>query len=173
MAIPIQGLWHATEDLPLLLSLSSEQVGNCPINPQNMKSPAPKRVNQPFNPPKTNNYISWFEIPAQNIHRAISFYDQIYDIEMEIVEMNGYSMAFFPAVNGIGGAVIAGEGCYPSDRGPILYLNAGNDLNKMLEKVDAAGGRVLMGKTLINKESGYFALFLDTEGNKLALHSHS
>lgn len=138
-----------------------------------MKSPAPKRVNQPFSAPSTQNYVSWFEIPAQNIHRAVAFYNQLYNIEMEVVEMNGYSMAFFPAVNGIGGAVISGEGCYPSDRGPILYLNAGDDLNDMLGKVDDAGGRVLMGKTLINEESGYFALFLDTEGNKFALHSHS
>lgn len=136
-----------------------------------MKSPAPKRVNQSFSQPTTDNYISWFEIPAQNIHRAVAFYNQIYNIEMEIVEMNGYAMAFFPAVGGVSGAVIAGEGCYPSDRGPIIYLNAGDDLNLMLGRVESGGGRVLMQKTPINDESGCFALFLDSEGNKLALHS--
>jgi predicted enzyme related to lactoylglutathione lyase len=90
---------------------------------------------------------------------------------METLQMNGYSMAFFPADKGIGGAVVAGEGCVPGQAGPLVYLNGGKDLNAVLGKVNEAGGRVVMSKTLINKESGYFAIFIDTEGNRLALHS--
>lgn len=80
-------------------------------------------------------------------------------------------MAFLPAKNGIGGAIVAGEGCTPNTTGPLLYLNGGKDLNQVLSKIESAGGRIIMGKTLINDAVGYFALFMDTEGNRLALHS--
>ena len=85
--------------------------------------------------------------------------------------MGGYSMAYFPTTSGIGGAIISGEGSVPCDKGPLLYLNGGNDLGLVLSRVSDAGGRVLMQKQLINEESGYFALFIDSEGNRLALHS--
>lgn len=122
---------------------------------------------------KLKNYINWFEIPALNLQRAATFYNYIYNIEMETTEMNGYAMAFFPVDNGVGGAVVTGQGCSPSETGTLVYLNGGKDLNVVLEKVEPAGGRVVMGKTLINDQAGYFAIFIDTEGNKLALHSAS
>lgn len=118
-----------------------------------------------------NDYVSWFEIPALNFQQAVSFYNLIYEIEMKKIDNNGYKMAFFPVKNGIGGAVVSGPGSFPSDTGTLVYLNGGDDLNNVLGKVEMAGGRVVMTKTLINEESGYFAIFIDTEGNKLALHS--
>lgn len=118
------------------------------------------------------NYISWFEIPAYNFERATAFYNHIYDVQMETSESNGYQMGYFPAKTGIGGAVVCGEGCVPSSTGPLLYLNGGNDLSDVLSKIDDAGGRVIMNKTFISEEAGYFALFVDTEGNRLALHSN-
>ena len=120
---------------------------------------------------KLVNFVNWFEIPALNLNRAVSFYNTIYDIKMNVMDMNGYSMAFFPADKGVGGAVVAGEGCTPSEIGTLVYLNGGKDLSKVLERVTGAGGRVVMEKTLINDDIGYFAVFIDTEGNKLALHS--
>ncbi|PZX54964.1 hypothetical protein LV85_01305 [Algoriphagus chordae] len=120
---------------------------------------------------KLRHYVSWFEIPALDILRAVDFYNFIYCIEMETTESNGYAMAFFPADNGIGGAIVVGEGSVPSETGPLIYLNAGKDLAPVLGRIEEAGGRVIMGKTLISEDAGYFALFIDTEGNKLALHS--
>ncbi|MFT5617336.1 MAG: putative enzyme related to lactoylglutathione lyase [Arenicella sp.] len=117
------------------------------------------------------NYISWFEIPALNIQRATAFYNQIYQINMEVVESNGYSMAVFPTDSGIGGAVVMGLGSTPSEFGSLVYLNAGNDLTAVLNRIEAAGGRIVMPKTMISEDVGFFALFIDTEGNKLALHS--
>ena len=120
---------------------------------------------------KIKNFINWFEIPVLNLQRASSFYNHIYGIKMDINEMNEYSMALFPAENGIGGALVMGHGCSPSETGTLIYLNGGNDLNAVLNKVEEAGGRVIMEKTKINDDAGYFALFIDTEGNKLALNS--
>ncbi len=122
-------------------------------------------------PLNLKHFINWFDIPAYNFERAMAFYNAIYIIEMEFTEVNGYSMAFFPAKAGIGGAIVTGEGCVPNTTGPLLYLNGGRDLNVVLGRIEAAGGRVIMPKTLINEAVGFFALFLDTEGNRLALHS--
>jgi predicted enzyme related to lactoylglutathione lyase len=80
------------------------------------------------------NYVSWFEIPAIDFNQAVHFYNHIYGIEMEqnITEVN--SMAFFPSKSGIGGAIIAGPSSIPSDKGMLIYLNGGNDLNNVLKK---------------------------------------
>jgi predicted enzyme related to lactoylglutathione lyase len=119
------------------------------------------------------DYVNWFEIPALNIQRAVSFYNHIYGITMEVTESNNYAMAFFPADKGIGGAIVMGEGSIPSETGPLVYLNGGQDLSTVLNLVEAAGGRVVLSKTLIDEDAGHFALFIDTEGNRLALHSES
>ncbi|MEQ9298448.1 MAG: VOC family protein [Cyclobacteriaceae bacterium] len=119
------------------------------------------------------DYVNWFEIPALNIQRAVSFYNHIYGLEMEITEANNYAMAFFPADKGIGGAIVMGEGSIPSEVGPLVYLNGGKDLSLVLNNIEAAGGRVVLPKTLIDEDSGYFALFIDSEGNRLALHSQA
>ena len=137
-----------------------------------MKSP-PKKTPHIKVDNKKDNYITWFEIPATNFERAVNFYNQIFQIELLTNEMNGYSMAYFPTKEGAGGAIICGEGSFPSDKGPLIYLNGGNDLNDVLSKVESSGGRVLMQKQQINAEAGCFALFIDSEGNKLALHSKS
>ena len=79
-------------------------------------------------------------------------------------------MAMFPAEDGISGAVIKAEGYTPSADGSVIYLNAGADLSDALGRVEAAGGQVLVPKTGIG-ENGFFAFLLDTEGNKVGLHS--
>ncbi|MFK8046362.1 MAG: VOC family protein [Crocinitomicaceae bacterium] len=117
------------------------------------------------------DFVSWFEIPSLNFQQSVSFYNFIFDIEMEQNVTDSNSMAFFPVKNGIGGAVISGVGSVPSDSGPLIYLNAGNDLNDVLNKIEPAGGRVIMKKTLISESDGFFAIFIDCQGNKLALHS--
>jgi uncharacterized protein len=119
---------------------------------------------------KLKNFVSWFEIPAFDIHRAARFYGTIYSMEMEVAVNGEFAMAYFPADKGIGGALIAGPGCLPSDTGTLIYLNAGNDMDAILGRVDLAGGRVIMPKAIISESAGSFALFIDSEGNRVALH---
>lgn len=119
------------------------------------------------------NFVTWFEIPAYNHYRSVAFYNYIFSIEITTVELNGFAMGFFPANNGIGGAIVTGPGCIPSETGPLVYLNGGDDLNEVLFRVNEAGGRVVMEKTFLGENVGYFALFIDSEGNRLALHSKS
>ena len=119
------------------------------------------------------DFISWFEIPAIDFQQAVNFYNHIFGINMETSISDAIAMAFFPTNKGVGGAVIASSGSTPSTTGPLLYLNGGDDLNNVLNKVEEAGGRIIMQKTLINEDSGYFAIFIDSQGNKLALHSNN
>ncbi len=118
------------------------------------------------------NAINWFEIPAANFDRAKKFYSEVLDAELPVNEMMNVKMAFFPMERGsVGGAVCAGEGYTPSTDGAKIYLNGGEDLSAPLSRVEAAGGKVVMPKTKISDEIGYFAIFMDTEGNQVAFHS--
>lgn len=118
------------------------------------------------------NALNWFEIPVKDFNRAKTFYESILGNTMQPMEMPGMKSAFFPAdlENGIGGCIIEGEGYEPSKEGSLVYLNGGDDLAGTLEKVEPAGGKILVPKTGIGP-NGFYAHFEDTEGNKVALHS--
>lgn len=122
------------------------------------------------------NVVSWFEIPATDIHRAQKFYEAIFEIQMIPMEMPGFEMRMFPVENmmeGIGGALAKSEDFYKSsaDSGTLIYLNANPDVQLVLDRIEAAGGKILVPKTEISPEYGNMAVFLDTEGNRVALHS--
>lgn len=112
----------------------------------------------------------WIEIPATDINRATKFYNQVLDIQLAPAAMGDYQMAMFPNQTA-GGAIVQGAQCVPSSDGSIAYLNAGADLATPLAKIEGAGGKVIMEKTLISAEHGYMALFIDTEGNRVGLWS--
>jgi hypothetical protein len=121
------------------------------------------------------NALNWFEIPATDITRAKSFYETVFGIELQQAEMMGMQMAFFPWEGGsgkVGGGLVQSEMHKPSAEGAVIYLNADPDLTTALDKVESAGGQVLMPKTLIDEQTGYMAFFMDTEGNKVGLHSN-
>ena len=115
------------------------------------------------------NAITWFESPVLNMVRAVAFYSTILDTKLEVFQGEGASHAFFPG-NGVTGSLTQGDGFVPGDRGPIIYLNAGDDLSPILARVEAAGGKVAMPRTSIG-EHGFIAYVIDTEGNRIGLHS--
>lgn len=114
--------------------------------------------------------ISWFEIPSNNFDRAVNFYNQVLNVKLQPMEMD-FKMAFFPYKDGgVGGCVTNGNGNQPSQEGTFAYLNGGEDLSVPLSRVEKAGGKVVMPKTSLG-ENGFMAIFLDTEGNRMAFHS--
>lgn len=118
------------------------------------------------------NSINWFEIPVLDFARAKKFYETLYGADiMEMPFPNGkYGMLPCDMQNGVGGGIVQGEGFEPSDKGTLVYLNGGEDLSTPLSKVESAGGKILLPKTAIGP-NGFMAHILDTEGNKIALHS--
>lgn len=119
-----------------------------------------------------NNLISIVEIPVTDFTRAVQFYQTILGVTIEEMEMDGNKMGVLPNEEGtVNVVLVKGNDYKPTTDGAVLYLNAGNDLQPMLDKVAQNGGQVIVPKTEISPEMGYFALFIDSEGNKLGLHS--
>ncbi|KAF0218331.1 MAG: hypothetical protein FD174_2948 [Geobacteraceae bacterium] len=114
--------------------------------------------------------INWFEIPVSDIYRAARFYGTILAAEMAVHEFMGKRRALLPFNEGVGGSLVQGAGYVPNKDGALLYLNGGEDLDVVLRRVELAGGRVLQPKISIG-EYGFIALFIDTEGNRVGLHS--
>ncbi len=118
-----------------------------------------------------SNAINWFELPSVNFERAVKFYSDVLNAELATMKMEDVDMAFFPTKdNGVGGCVTYGDGNKPNAEGALVYLNGGDDLSTPLARVEGAGGKVVMPKTAIG-ENGFIAMFMDTEGNKVAFHS--
>jgi uncharacterized protein len=121
---------------------------------------------------KMNNLISIVEIPIADFPRAVKFYQTILGVTIQEMEMDGVKLGVLPNDEGTVNVVLANGSDYkPSADGALIYLNAGEDLQPTLDKVGQNGGQVIVPKTIISPEMGYFALFIDTEGNKMGLHS--
>lgn len=120
--------------------------------------------------------ISWFEIPAKDLDRATKFYETLFDVKLTVMDMPQLKMRMFPVedmMNSISGAVVYSEEFYkPSATdGVLIYLNANPDVQLILDKVEEAGGKIALPKTEISPAYGYMALIIDTEGNRIGLHS--
>ncbi len=118
------------------------------------------------------SYISMFEIPATDISRAINFYQALLDIKIEKMDIEGMQMGILPYEGQmVTGVIIQADGYKPSADGVTMYLNAGENLQIVLDRVEKNGGQIIVPKTAHADESGYFAIFFDSEGNKMALNS--
>lgn len=121
------------------------------------------------------NAINWFEIPVKNYNRAKQFYTTIMDTTITDHPMPEQHIKYGifqydEDNNSVGGAIVEGEGQNPTTDGSTVYLNGGENLSIALDKVEANGGKIVMPKTDIGT-FGFIAQFLDTEGNRVALHS--
>ncbi|MCK9639827.1 MAG: VOC family protein [Prolixibacteraceae bacterium] len=124
----------------------------------------------------TENALNWFEIAVNDISRAKKFYETVFGIEMHSDDMMGMKMAVFVTDDSTGkvsGALVQSDMHKPSADGVTIYLNGNPDLDLSLGRVNGAGGKVLLPKTLVNEDVGYMAFFMDTEGNKIGLHSRN
>jgi predicted enzyme related to lactoylglutathione lyase len=121
------------------------------------------------------NALNWFEICVHDMPRAQHFYENVFAIKMEKMDMPGMEMAGFPVEMGhghVGGALVKSAFHIPSMDGAIVYLNGNPDLSHMLDRAPHFGGKIIMPKTKISDDIGYMAMFADTEGNRVALHSN-
>jgi uncharacterized protein len=124
-----------------------------------------------------HNVVGWFEIPVLDLERAIRFYETVFEVNVGRMELGGEQMAFFPWIEksmGAGGGLVFHPGKYkPSADGVLIYFTAfSGDVATELGRVEAAGGKVLEPKRQITPEIGYMGVCLDSEGNRIAIHSH-
>lgn len=118
------------------------------------------------------NALNWFEIPTLDLNRARKFYEAIFQITMFEMEIEGQKMIIFPTPQDkSSGALLQDENIKPSANGSIIYLNANPEIQTVIDRIEANGGKILIPRTMISPEIGYFCHFLDTEGNRVALHA--
>lgn len=117
------------------------------------------------------NAINWFEIPASNFDRAVTFYNIILNTELHREVIAGIPNAIFPneGDEAVGGSVVLNPQLSPSSQGSTVYLNAGGDMTAIYGRIIAAGGQCLT--PIIDFPFGKMAFFLDTEGNRVGLHT--
>lgn len=120
------------------------------------------------------NVINWFEIPATDFTRAMKFYSEVLNVEMEEMpspdgKIKFANFPYKPDGSVVSGGIVKTEGFVPTTGGPIIYLNGGDDLALPLSRVEGAGGKITMPKTRI--EEMFMAEFIDSEGNRMRFHS--
>jgi len=112
--------------------------------------------------------VSWVEIPAADFKRAVDFYSNILQTDLQIIDCGEEKMACFPAGDG---AISYAPGFNPSKDGVLVSLNTEKDLEGAIMRVGKMGGKIVHPKTKIQAEGrGYFAIFIDSEGNKVGLY---
>lgn len=124
------------------------------------------------------NVVGWFEIPVSNMDRAVKFYEVVFQFQLHRHPMETIDMSWFPMVEdgmGAAGSLVYNEQFYaPSENGTLIYFTSpAGDVNVELARVEAAGGKIVLPKTEIGEGYGCMAVFMDTEGNRIALHSRS
>ena len=125
-----------------------------------------------------NNIVGWFEIPVSDMERARRFYETVLDIKLTHNRMGELEMAWFPWVeDGLGatGSLVCQPDFYkPSQEGVVIYLTSpSGDLANELSRIEKAGGKTIQPKKLMTEEIGYMGLFIDTGGNRIAIHSRN
>ncbi|WP_262733022.1 VOC family protein [Gaetbulibacter sp. NE] len=120
-----------------------------------------------------HNMVGWFEIPVNDMDRAKAFYEAVFKIDIQIVDFGGMLMGWFPyeeGKEGAAGTLIKQDTYIPSQEGTLVYFIC-EDVQNELDRIEAAGGKLYQPKTQISPEHGFMAAFIDTEGNRVALHS--
>lgn len=122
-----------------------------------------------------SNMVGWFEIPVEDMDRAKAFYETVFQVGIQVQDLGDTKMGWFPWKNGkpgASGSLIQNKEWYkPSSvAGVLVYFNSEN-VQHELDRIGPAGGRVLKPKTLVSPDVGYMGLFMDTEGNRIALLS--
>ncbi len=123
------------------------------------------------------NILTWFEIPISDVQRAKKFYETVLDIKMIIRADGSNEAVFFPydpdvvqATSGrITGVLSKSDNNSPSTNGTLVYINASPDIQNVLDKVEPAGGKIIMPKMKMN--AGFIAIIMDSEGNRVGLHA--
>lgn len=121
------------------------------------------------------NVIQWVEIPVSDMERAKTFYETVFQFKIQVMDFGGLLMGWFPnrgEAQGSSGTLIQQESYVPSQEGALVYFGS-DDVEIELDRIEAAGGKIYQPKTQISPEHGYMGIFIDTEGNRVALHSYS
>ena len=121
-----------------------------------------------------HNMVGWFEIPVTDMDTAKTFNNKVFNVDIQLEDFGGVLMGWFPFVDGkkgASGSLVQNRAYIPDEKKGVLIYFSSVDVNDELSRVQAAGGKIIQPKTMISKDIGYMGLFIDSEGNRIALHS--
>jgi uncharacterized protein len=121
----------------------------------------------------TPRALNWFEIPVIDMARARRCYSALLGIELRAEQIGPNVLAVFPYPEGAtGGCLLAGPQVpSPSQSGSVLYLNAGEALDPVISRIEAAGASLLTPRVDLPGDMGAFVHIADSEGNRVGLHA--
>ena len=114
---------------------------------------------------------AWFMIPARNLERAAEFYSKVFEIELPILSFGDMHVAPFSMTDKHAGGALIYDPERAGGNGVIVYLNPEGDMNSCLDRVEKANGMITTPRTDIGQGLGYYALFMDSEGNEVGIWS--
>ncbi len=115
------------------------------------------------------NAAEWFEIPTADLPKAIDFYNAVFSLQLEAADFGPNRLAIFPHTDPApGGCLMQGPGMTPSGTGSVVYLST-PDIDAALARIEPNGGKIVIPKTPIGADRGYFARFHDPEGNLVGI----
>ena len=119
------------------------------------------------------NVAVWFEIPAADFERAVGFYERVFQTRLQVEDMGGTRLGVFPYEQpAMSGCVVKGEAYKPSRDGCVIYIESKGALDGPLARVVQEGGKVALAKTALPPGMGFYAHFVDCEGNRVGIHSN-
>jgi predicted enzyme related to lactoylglutathione lyase len=117
------------------------------------------------------NQIVWCDIPVVDLDRAVKFYSAVLGQPVKKQDFSGMTVGILPHNDGeVGGCLFTSAGETPSGKGIMIYLNANGRLDEAIAAVAVNGGKIVQTKHPIGP-FGFRAVVLDSEGNRVALHS--
>ncbi len=120
----------------------------------------------------SNNTLCWTDIPVTDLDRAISFYSSVLGAPVAKQSIPGCEFGLLPhSEQNASGCLVVSEDSRPSLTGPLIYLSTEGRLDDAVEAARSGGGQVLQEKHQIGPH-GFRAIIVDSEGNRIALHSH-
>lgn len=116
--------------------------------------------------------VAFFEIPAADFGRAVHFYETVLNVKLSVMDCETEKMAFFPEEDGKCPGAISFASNFPPSKDGVLVSLSIEDMTETIKRIESAGGKVTREKTKIESDGlGYFAIFMDSEGNQLGLYS--
>lgn len=118
------------------------------------------------------NRVVWVDIPVADLHRAMAFYAAVLAVEVAERQPGDTAFGVLGYEDGNGVSLVVKPEEVAADRGSLVYLNTHGRLRHALSQVAAHGGKVLQEVHSISPH-GFRAVVLDSEGNRVALHSNT
>lgn len=119
-----------------------------------------------------NNRAVWFDIPVSDLGRAQKFYESVLDIKIFRDKFNDFEFCVLDHEKGNGGCLIPNPNEITGDKGIMIYMNVDGRIQDAMSKVEPGGGIVLESTHQIG-EHGFRSVILDSEGNRIVLHSNT